>query len=86
MGFDTMRDAVRRSPFRAFTLRMNDGREFKVPHPEFLAVSKRVVMVIDVETGAGLQLEPLLIASMQKTDKNLAGSTSSNDKGESNTN
>ena len=86
MDTTTIREALLHRPFQPFVLRMNDGREFKVPHPEFLAVSKRVVMVIDVETGAGLQLEPLLIASMQKTDKNLTGSTSSNDKGESNTN
>jgi hypothetical protein len=64
MDTSTIREAVLRQPFQPFHLRMNDGREFYVPHPEYIAVSKRVVMVIDPTTEAGIQLEPLLIASM----------------------
>jgi len=60
----TIREAVLRRPFQPFTLRMNDGREFFVPHPEYVAVSKRVVMVIDSKTQAGVHLEAVLIASM----------------------
>jgi hypothetical protein len=62
---NTIREAVRRQPFRAFTLRMNDGREYYVPHPEYVAVSRRVVMVINSVTEAGVHLEPILIASLQ---------------------
>ncbi len=65
MDTNSIRDAVLSRPFRPFTLRMNDGREFFVPHPEFVAVSRRVVFVIDDKTKAGIQLEPILIASMQ---------------------
>jgi hypothetical protein len=52
-------------PFQPFTLRMNDGREFHIPHPEFVAVSRRTVMVVDAATEAGIFLEPVLIAALK---------------------
>jgi len=64
MNVDTIREAVRRQPFVPFTLRMNDGREIYIPHPEYIAVSLRQVYVIDAVTDAGTFLEPILIASM----------------------
>ncbi len=54
-----------RRPFQPFTLGMNDGREIYLPHPEFGAVSRRIVMVIDEKTQAGMWLEPVLVASLQ---------------------
>jgi hypothetical protein len=78
MDTATIREAVLRRPFRPFRLRMNDGREFFVPHPEYIAVSKRVVMVIDSVTEAGLYLEPLLIASMNEESEPSASSSQSN--------
>ena len=65
MDTSNIRQAVLNRPFRPFTLKMNDGREFYIPHPEYVAVSKRVVVVVDRFTEAAIQLEPLLIASMQ---------------------
>ena len=35
--------------FRPFVIRTSDGREFKVPHPEFVAVGKYDVAVVDDE-------------------------------------
>ena len=32
--------------FKPFTIRLSDGRKFPVPHPEFVAVGKNVVLVI----------------------------------------
>jgi hypothetical protein len=65
MDTNTIREAVLNRPFKSFTLRMNDGREYFIPHPEMVAVSKRVAMVIDHRTESGIYLEPVLIASMQ---------------------
>ena len=39
-------------PFQAFTIRMTDGRSFDVPHPDFIAVGRGVVSVIDQEDGS----------------------------------
>ena len=68
MDTNTIREAVLRRPFKAFTLRMNDGRRFYIPHPEYVAVSRRVVLVIDSQTEAGIYLEPILVSSLHYED------------------
>jgi hypothetical protein len=65
MHVDSIREALRRQPFVPFFLRMNDGRVFHVPHPEYIALSRRVVVVIDSATDAAIFLEPVLIASLK---------------------
>jgi hypothetical protein len=65
MDTNTIRKAVLKRPFQPFILRMVDGRTFQVSHPEYLAVSRRVVLVIDPTTEAGLYLEPVLISSLE---------------------
>lgn len=64
MHTETVRDAILSRPFKPFTLRMNDGREFHIPHPEYVAVSKRVVVAVNENTQAAVYLEPVLIASL----------------------
>ena len=68
MNVDIIRDAVRRQPFVPFTLRMNDGREFYIPHLDYLAVSRTSVYFVDSITDAGTFLEPVLIASLEPRD------------------
>jgi hypothetical protein len=65
MHVDAIRAVIRRAPFIPFLLRMNDGRVFNVPHPDYLAVSRRFVIFIDPETDAPIWLEPILIASLE---------------------
>jgi hypothetical protein len=65
MDTSTIREAVLRHPFRPFTLRMNDGREYYIPHPEYVAVSPVVVLAVNSTNNAGVYLEPQLIASLQ---------------------
>jgi hypothetical protein len=36
---DQVRDALRRQPFRPFTIKLVDGRKFEINHPEFVSVS-----------------------------------------------
>ena len=33
--------------FRPFVLRTSDGREYQIPHPEFIALGKYDVVVVD---------------------------------------
>jgi len=68
MDTNAIREAVLKRPFRPFILRMNDGRQFYIPHPEYVAVSRRVVSVIDHVSEAAVYLEPILIASLQYED------------------
>lgn len=35
--------------FQPFLIRTSDGREFKVPHPEFIALGKYAIAVADDE-------------------------------------
>jgi hypothetical protein len=60
---------VHREPFMPFTLRMNDGREFRIRHPEFISVGDFHVFLIDDRTERGLYLEPALIASLQPDEE-----------------
>jgi hypothetical protein len=69
MHVDTIREAIRRQPFQPFTLRMNDGRQFYIPHPECIAVSPTVVVVINAVTEAGIWLESALIASLEPSNR-----------------
>jgi len=46
--------------FQPFIIRTSDGREFRVPHPEFIAVGKYEVAVVDqdgdIDTVAALHI------------------------------
>jgi len=48
--------------FKPFTLHLSDGRSFQVPHPDFIALSRRVVVVIDAE-GLPNLIDPLQVVS-----------------------
>ena len=63
MDIDVIREAVHRQPFRRFALRLADGRELPIPHPDFVAVSRRRVVVISGDESLSI-LEPLMIVSI----------------------
>jgi hypothetical protein len=65
MDIAAVRDALHRQPFRAFTCRLADGRSIQVPHPDFVAVSPRQVVVISPVDESLSILEPLLIQSIE---------------------
>lgn len=56
---------LRKQPFQTFAIRLVDGREYLVKHPDFVALSPRTVVVIDSETEAVTVLEPVLITSLE---------------------
>jgi hypothetical protein len=51
--------------FRPFIIRTSDGKEFPVPHKEFILVTKRSVVVADQEGFVDI-LDPLHISSLQE--------------------
>ena len=65
MHVDLIREALRKLPFQPFTLRLVDGRVLPVPHPDFVAVSNRRVVVIEPDDRGMSILEPLLIVSIE---------------------
>lgn len=50
--------------FRPFVIRTSDGREFPVPHPEFIALGKSDVAVVDRSGDINI-LEGLHIVSLK---------------------
>ena len=39
MTIEQLRRTHRATPFQPFTIRMADGRQFPIPHPDFLSMS-----------------------------------------------
>jgi len=63
MDIRGIREALRREPFQAFTMRLADGRSLPIPHPEFVAVHPRRVIVI-AEDASWSVVEPLMVVSL----------------------
>jgi hypothetical protein len=65
MTIEQLRKAHSARPFKPFTMRTADGREYSVPHPEFLYITPpgRTVVVAD-KSGAVDLVDLLLVASL----------------------
>lgn len=63
MNLQGIRDALHKQPFRPFRISLADGRSLFVPHPDFVAVGKHLVIVFD-EHDCWWEIEPLLIVSL----------------------
>lgn len=51
--------------FKPFSLYLSDGRKLHIPHPEFVAIGKNVVVVIDHQDQVNT-VDPLHIVSLQE--------------------
>lgn len=63
MDLNTLRESLRRQPSEPFVIRLADGRSEVVKHPEFVAVGRRIVVVIR-EDNTVSHIEPILIVSI----------------------
>jgi hypothetical protein len=63
MDINGIRQALHKEPFEAFTIRLADGRGLQVPHPDFVAVGPRRVIVVS-QDNSWTVVEPLLIVSL----------------------
>jgi hypothetical protein len=57
-----------RNGFRPFVMHLSDGRLFAVPHPDFVAIGKNVVVVIG-EDDVSRRIDPLHIVSIEEALK-----------------
>lgn len=65
MQTEAIREALHKQPFRPFTLRLADGRELPVPHPDFVAILGRTVVVASPRLDDSYSVvEPLLVVSI----------------------
>jgi len=63
MDLEDIREALHRQPFKAFDICLADGRRLPVRHPDFVAVGKRRIIVVQPDDSS-LFIEPLLIVSL----------------------
>jgi hypothetical protein len=63
MDIQGLREAVRRQPFQPFSVRLADGRSLPVPHPEFVAIGPRRIIVV-AEDNSWSVVEPLMVVSL----------------------
>jgi hypothetical protein len=63
MDIAGVREALHKQPFEPFVLRLADGRSLPVPHPDFVALSPRRV-IVTAEDDSWTMIEPLLIVSL----------------------
>lgn len=70
-----VRELLDASPFQPFTIRMADGREYRINHPDFVLASSSEVSEILVEELSGKMhfLSPHLVTSVER------GQASAND-------
>lgn len=66
MEAETIREAARKQPFQPFKLKLVDGAEVTVRHPDFIAVEPNGRrLVVFGEDGSMSILEPFLILSIE---------------------
>ena len=63
MDIARIREALHKQPFKPFTIRLADGRSLAVPHPDFVALSKRRIVVV-AEDDSWTVVEPPLVVSL----------------------
>jgi hypothetical protein len=63
MDINGIRQALHKEPFEPFTIRLADGRGLYVPHPDFVAIAPRRVIVV-AQDNSWTVVEPLLIVSL----------------------
>lgn len=56
-----------KTPFQQFTIKMSDGRAYKVRHPENLAIGKHFMVLIEPETDRTHDLYLRHVTSFEHT-------------------
>lgn len=60
-----LREALRRQPFRPFSVHVADGREFLVEHPDFLLISPTERSFVIAQLTGGYEIiDPMLVTSL----------------------
>lgn len=70
MDLNGIREALHRQPFEPFVIRLADGRALSVPHPDYVAVGNRRIVVVS-EDDSWSVIEPLLIVSLDYDGRRL---------------
>jgi hypothetical protein len=71
---EQLRRTHRAAPFRPFTIRMADGRQFSIPHPDFLSMSPsgRTAVIYHEDDSASI-VDLLLMTELDLSPASTAG-------------
>jgi hypothetical protein len=72
-----VREAMHRQPFEPFEIRLADGCSLPIHHPDFVAVGRRRIVVVNEADDATSMIEPLLIVSIDTITKKRRGGNGS---------
>jgi hypothetical protein len=61
MTIEQLRATHRATPFQPFTIRMADGRQFPIPHPDFLSMSPTGRTAVIFQTDGSASIVDLLL-------------------------
>ena len=66
MTIEQLRTTHRATPFQPFSIRMADGRQFPIPHPDFLSTSPsgRTAVIFHPDGSASI-VDPLLMTELE---------------------
>jgi hypothetical protein len=73
MDIAGIREALHKQPFSPFSLRLADGRNLSVGHPDFVALHPRRIIVVNDDASWSV-IEPLLIVSIDFDSPHKKGS------------
>lgn len=79
MDIAGVREVLHKQPFEPFVMRLADGRSLPVPHPDFIAVAPRRILVV-AEDSTWTIVEPLLIVSLDQMPAKHKGDNGSSKK------
>jgi len=65
MNVEQIRKRLHEDP-KPFVIRLSDGRRFRIPHEDYIAIGKHVVSVINHD-GYAVNIDPLHIVSVDDT-------------------
>ena len=64
MDVEHVRRFVHKQPFEPFTIRLSDGRSMRVRHPEFIATSPSLIVIIGEDGYGAYNIDPFLVVSV----------------------
>jgi len=67
-----IRELLHATPFQPFVIRMADGREYRIEHPDYVLAAASEVPQITIEQPDGAQhfLSALLVTSVERVARN----------------
>lgn len=73
-----IRALLEATPFEPFIIRLADGREYRIDHPDFVLVASSDIPQITIEEEDGTQhwLSSLLVTSVERSGGNATGAAS----------